>query len=259
MKTKAYAKINLTLDVFEKTDGLHLLDTVIAPVDLSDDVEVNFFEDKGVTCTMDGVLQDETNSAVKAAKIMIEEYDLPGVDVTIQKGIPLSAGLGGSTADGVAVFRIYSDVFGVKVTRSMLKKLGSDAAAMWQNRICRAEGTGGIVTPVKIEVPYKIGLVVAEGGVSTAECYAAFDENPGKRRRFTENLLAKKVFDVRALGNDLEDAATALNPNIKEAINRLYLAGAKKAVMTGSGSGVVGYFEKDAYLSEDITELKILY
>ena len=237
MKTKAYAKINLTLDVFEKTDGLHLLDTVIAPVDLSDDVEVNFFEDKGVTCTMDGVLHD----------------------VTIQKHIPLSAGLGGSTADGVAVFRIYSDVFGVKVTRSMLKKLGSDAAAMWQNRICRAEGTGGIVTPVKIEVPYKIGLVVAEGGVSTAECYAAFDENPGKRRRFTENLLAKKAFDVRALGNDLEDAATALNPNIKEAINRLYLAGAKKAVMTGSGSGVVGYFEKDAYLPEDVTELKILY
>lgn len=108
-------------------------------------------------------------------------------------------------------------------------------------------------------MPYKIGLVVAEGGVSTAECYAAFDENPGKRRRFTENLLAKKAFDVRALGNDLEDAATALNPNIKEAINRLYLAGAKKAVMTGSGSGVVGYFEKDAYLPEDVTELKILY
>ena len=113
MKTKAYAKINLTLDVFEKTNGLHLLDTVIAPVNLSDDVEVNFFEDKEVTCTMDGVLQDETNSAVKAARIMIEEYDLPGADITIQKGIPLSAGLGGSTADGVAVFRIFSDVFGV--------------------------------------------------------------------------------------------------------------------------------------------------
>lgn len=85
MKTKAYAKINLTLDVFEKTNGLHLLDTVIAPVNLSDDVEVNFFEDKEVTCTMDGVLQDETNSAVKAARIMIEEYDLPGADITIQK------------------------------------------------------------------------------------------------------------------------------------------------------------------------------
>ena len=52
MKTKAYAKINLTLDVFEKTNGLHLLDTVIAPVNLSDDVEVNFFEDTEVTCTL---------------------------------------------------------------------------------------------------------------------------------------------------------------------------------------------------------------
>lgn len=258
MKTKAYAKINITLDVFEKTDGLHRLDTVIAPVNLADEVEANFFEDKDVTCSMCGVLQGDDNSAVKAAKIMIETYDLPGADINIEKHIPFSAGLGGSTADGVAVFRIYGEAFGVRVTRQMLKKLGSDAAAMWQNTVCRAEGTGGIVTPIKIEIPYKLGLIVAEGGVSTAECYAAFDENPGKRRRFTENLLAKKVFDVRALGNDLEDAATALNPNVKEAINRLYLAGAKKAVMTGSGSGVVGYFEKDAELPEDVTELEIL-
>lgn len=86
-----------------------------------------------------------------------------------------------------------------------------------------------------------------------------FRRKPRQAPQIHRKPFGEKAFDVRALGNDLEDAATALNPNIKEAINRLYLAGAKKAVMTGSGSGVVGYFEKDAYLPEDVTELKILY
>lgn len=258
METKACAKINLTLDVLGTFDGMHLLDTVIAPVDVFDVVETEFCDDDKVRCFMDGLPAGEENSAVRAARIMMDEYNLPGAEINIEKGIPFSAGMGGSTADGVAVFRLYADMFRVKVTPSMLKRLGSDAAAMWLGMVCRVEGTGGIVTPIKTEIPYKLGLIVADGGVSTKDCYALFDTLNVKKHSYTPSFLKKSNFDVRALGNDLEQPASILNPNIKDAINRLYLAGAHKAVMTGSGSAVVGYFDKTAVLPDDVKEIKIL-
>ena len=103
VRVKAYAKINLTLSVTGVKDGYHMLDSIVTSVDLYDAVKVKKRRDGLVSVTMRGCGSENipfgSNNAVKAAQAFIEKYSTRGADITVNKNIPVGAGLGGSSAD----------------------------------------------------------------------------------------------------------------------------------------------------------------
>lgn len=102
---RAKGKINLTLDITGESGGFHLLDMLVATIDLFDDVKITYRADDKIECVQDGKISDEKNSAYRAAKLMKDTFGTRGFTVEITKRIPLAGGLGGSCADGVAVVR----------------------------------------------------------------------------------------------------------------------------------------------------------
>lgn len=254
---KVPAKINLTLDITGVMGGYHLLDSIIVPVNLFDTVRVDFNDGSEVSCK--GIdVPDISNTACKAARLMMEEYWLPGAAIEIAKGIPFSGGLGGSTADGVAVIKAYERRFGLKASAQTVARLASDAPAMYAERAVRVNGRGEKVAPVGIEVRHKILLKVAEGGVDTARCYAEYDASEGKSTAYTAEVLKEGIFRPSKAGNALHEAATRLNGNIGKVTDEMFALGAEAAYVTGSGSGVIGFFGRiPENLPEEFIRLEI--
>ena len=245
MKIKAYAKVNLTLGITGKKDNMHLLDMLVGTIDLYDEVEVLFRSDGLINCTMDGNSQCDTNSAVKAASLVMAEYGFKGVDITIKKGIPFSAGLGGSTADGVAVVKAYERQYGIKVSNSLLMKIGSDAPCMYKGGLCLVSGLGDTVVAVNKNLDYNIAILIAVGGVNTKDAYNRYDEIPHKNKGINAAKQFLQTADLNFLANDLEASAILLNPNIVETFKQLKTLSPDATVMSGSGSAVVAYFKGD--------------
>lgn len=225
---KVGAKINLSLDVTGvREDGYHLLDMRNASVDIFDIIRAKKSNISAVT--MDGKAVDVSNTAVKALKILQDEYGV-AMQVDIEKGIPFSAGLGGSSADASGVFycaqRIY-DLDGDKL-KSLAVKVGCDVPYMMSGGNARVRGVGELLE----RVPYQsLALAICQSsvGASTKEIYAKFDEVGGYPKT-----------SVRY--NALEKSAVALAPQILTAKEQL-LFHTDRVFMTGSGSAYVGVFD----------------
>jgi 4-diphosphocytidyl-2C-methyl-D-erythritol kinase len=121
MKEKAYAKINIALGIEGVQDGMHLLNMLTCEIDLYDEVEVVFRADSAINCKMDNEVASADNSAVRAAMLMMDAFGFGGADINIKKNIPFCSGLGGSTADGVAVIKAYEKEYGIKATTELLQ------------------------------------------------------------------------------------------------------------------------------------------
>lgn len=256
MEVKAYAKVNLTLDVVGKRDDMHLLDMVVGQIDLYDTVTVHFRDDDVVTCVMDGVPQGATNSAYRAARLMVDFYRLPGADISIIKRIPVAAGLGGSSADGVAVLKAYCRQFEFSFNRGMLLRLGSDYYSMFEGGYQRVQGVGDVLTPLNLQLDYDLVIVVADGGVSSGEAYKRYDEQNILDVPRTPAFLSAKAGEERVFGNALTRAALSLNENLKDAFLAFGKIRPIATVMTGSGSAVVGYFNKGTVSCDMLSTLK---
>ena len=124
-KFKAYAKINLSLNITGTENGYHMLDSVVTTIDVFDTISVRKRKDDKITLTMKGVganllLDERQNNAYKAAALFKQTFDTKGMDITVVKRIPLGGGLGGSSADVAGVlnalkqlFKIEKDVRGI--------------------------------------------------------------------------------------------------------------------------------------------------
>ncbi|MDE6757729.1 MAG: 4-(cytidine 5'-diphospho)-2-C-methyl-D-erythritol kinase [Clostridia bacterium] len=228
IKIKVFAKINLSLDITGvRSDGYHELDMLNTSVSIYDTISA--CKSKASRVVMDGVEAGENNTAVKALKLLKENFDI-NMDVEIQKGIPFSAGLGGSSADASGVFFCAHKLYELPLEDIMrlAVKVGCDVPYMLYGGGARVQGVGEIVKPCKLP---QLSLVICqkEYGASTKEIYSKYDEIGSY----------PKVGDKF---NALEKAAVALNPNIKIAKKRL-LKFTDRVFMTGSGSAYVGVFD----------------
>ena len=127
MKIKAYAKINIALDVVGKReDGYHLLRMIMQSIDLYDKIEIEKIN-SGIKlkCNKHYVPTDERNLAYKAAKLFKETYSInDGVDINLIKNIPVSAGLAGGSTDAAGVLKLMNKMFNVNADDEELKGLG---------------------------------------------------------------------------------------------------------------------------------------
>lgn len=264
MKVKIFAKINLTLDVVGVKDGYHLINSFMSPINLFDVVKVKKRKDYAVTVKEVGILsgaKEEDNNAYKTAKAFMEEFNVKGVDIVIDKGIFVGGGLGGSSADIAGVLIAMKKLYGIKESiLPLANRLGCDVAFMLQGRQAVVSGRGERLTTIGKKAKLKGVLIYSGESLSAKEAYSSFDERKEKFAFATEKVIDKiekgdKSF-VYDLSNHLEKSVTTLLPVVKENIEELKITGACNALMTGSGSAVYGIFNNRKELIKAYEKLK---
>ncbi len=251
---KSYAKLNLTLRVTGVKDGYHMLDSIVASVDLYDLIVLKKRSDKLITVTMHGCgceyIPPEENSAVKAAQAFVDYYGCGGADITVYKNIPMGAGLGGSSADPAGVLNGLEKLYGTNDLTG--KKLladyaGSDVRYMLSGGYARLTGRGNEVTPLESDLKLNFLLLVPDCGVSSAQCYKTYDLIGGGGATCGDAESALVCGDkqglAKSLFNDLTCAAVKLCPDVGKAIDELSAFDPLAVNMTGSGSGVYALFD----------------
>ncbi len=249
----APAKLNISLEVFGKRpDGYHDIRSVMVPVSLYDEVAVEeAAEGIEVAVADPDVPADASNTCHKAARIFMETAGVPrGVRISLRKGIPTEAGLGGGSSDAAATLKGLMALTGVapagETLLSMAAAVGADVPFFVGGRPALVEGLGDRVTPLDWAVPFCALIVKPSFGLSTREGYARLRRSPGTPPRRGE-IPAPRGWDdlVAMVGNDFEPAWADARPEIGEIKGELLAAGAAAAGMTGSGSAVFGLYRDE--------------
>ena len=131
MKIKAYAKINLYLDVVRKRqDGYHDLEMVMIPIDLFDVLEITIAEDTIMECDKAYIPVDERNTVIKAYHLMKETFSIQDHHhIRLVKNIPAQAGLAGGSTDGAAVIRIFNEMYHLNLSDQQMIDLAVQVGA----------------------------------------------------------------------------------------------------------------------------------
>lgn len=243
IKEKAYAKINLSLNVNNTmVNGYHSINTIMTPIDLYDEIYVSKIA-SGIELIDDTDIPKEVNFIYKTAKFFLESYSIKsGVRIELVKRIPIQAGLAGGSSDASATLRALNKLFSVNASKEELAKLseqlGSDMPYCIYQEISLCSGRGEIVKPYSIdftEVP--ITLVKPNYGLSTKEVYQ------NARNNLYNSKLDEEIIDSLVKGNkecleasiynDLLLPALEINSNFKQFYSKMNEI--SKFYMSGSG------------------------
>ncbi|MCR5666344.1 MAG: 4-(cytidine 5'-diphospho)-2-C-methyl-D-erythritol kinase [Eubacterium sp.] len=256
IKEQAHAKINLGLEVLGKRpNGYHDVHMLMQSLDLCDDVSITKRQDNRIciSSSVEGLADDQSNLAYKAAKAFNEavqqEY---GVDIRIEKRIPMAAGLAGGSADAAAVLRGMNRLFDKGLTMDKLCEIGvtigADVPFCVIEHTAIAQGIGEKLTPVQMNLNCSVLLVKPDFGVSTKAVYEAVDASLDSAKNvFIDDIVSGiKESDweqcFRAMGNDLEAVTLNMYPVVAEIKKTLLKEGADFAMMSGSGPTVFAIF-----------------
>ena len=257
MQISPCAKINLGLNVVSRRpDGYHNLQTVFYPVPIFDTLTIETSEeDTRLTIVGHSIDGDaEQNLVMRAYRLLEKEFQLPPVHITLDKQIPMQAGMGGGSSDGAYTLRLLNQLFSLNLTDEQLcryaTRLGADCPFFIRSVPAYAEGIGEVLTPVSLSLEgYQLAIVKPPVAVSTREAYIGITPKmPAKNCR--DIVMQPVTTWCYELYNDFEENIFALHPEIATIKQQLYDLGAIYAVMSGSGSSVVGLFE-------DVPELDI--
>jgi 4-diphosphocytidyl-2-C-methyl-D-erythritol kinase len=250
---RAYAKANLVLRVGPpREDGLHPLCSLFASLELADELTVEECDRDEVDCRgVEGV-----NLASRALDAIREAAPgrIPPLRVTIDKRVPVAAGLGGGSADAAAVLRAANGLAGgpldLDELRVIAARLGSDVPSQVEPRHALVTGVGDEVHPVGLPDAALV-LVPAEEGLGTADAYAELDRLGAWTERLDhERLLALASQPLprlaEAVENDLQRPVLSLRPELETTLTELLDRGALAAALTGSGPTVFGLFATEA-------------
>lgn len=273
MRVLAPAKVNLYLRITgRRPDGYHLLDSVMVPVSLYDELEITAEKQTAtarkietgrrteaerrpritVTCDDPTLPTDETNLAYKAAALFCKEAGVhPKIMITLYKRIPFGAGLGGGSSDAAAVLKglnvLFSQRFSEQQLCSLAVHLGADVPFFIPCQPARVEGIGEILSPMPALPLRWFVVVVPPFGVSTPWAYRQFDTLPANAEMVSSELRQLAYGHWPSTGcliNDLERVVVPARPAIGQIKEQLLQAGANEALMSGSGSSVFGIFSR---------------
>ena len=271
-------KINLGLHVLRRRpDGFHDLETLFVPYpEISDCLELIRADDYSRTLaglkerygalaqaiSPDGKLmitiarkegvdwEPLKDLTAKAYMLLAADYDLPPMQIFLEKRSPVGAGLGGGSADAAFALRAMAELCNLALDDATLAayaaRLGSDCAFFVYNRPMFGSGRGEVLEPFSVDLsPYKLEVVVPEGiAVSTAEAYRGIV--PRVPEKALREVLRQPVSTWKeALKNDFEQTVFAAHPALAKVKASLYERGALYAAMSGSGSACFGIFPKE--------------
>lgn len=261
MRVLAPAKVNLFLRIIgQRPDGYHLLDSLMAPVSLYDEIEIVTDRTVGtephisVQCNDPTILTDQSNLAYRAAALLCQEAGIGAhITITLHKNIPAGAGLGGGSSDAAAVLKALNQAFSLGLNTDHLcrlaAQLGADIPFFIPCQLARVGGIGEILTPLPALPQRWLVIVAPTFPVSTPWAYQRFDalqlDSPEPQLHAidrTPPLAPKQWPDAALFVNDLEQAVLPEYPLIAARKKQLAALGAEVALMSGSGSAVFGIF-----------------
>lgn len=257
MRLRALAKINLGLDVVGKRDdGYHEVRMIMQTIQMYDVLEIEKKKEQGIVLTTNipYVPTDERNLVYKAAKMLMDEFDIKeGLTMNLEKFIPVAAGMAGGSSDAAAAFVGVNRLFGLGLSEEELMKravkVGADVPYCVMRGTALAEGIGEKLTRLP-RVPYCYVLVGKPGvNVSTKTAYEnlKLDDPVVVHPDIDGMVTAVRNGDldgmISRMGNVFEPGIISKYPVIQEIKDLMESNGARKAMMSGSGPTVFGIFD----------------
>lgn len=253
---KALAKINIGLDVTGiREDGYHEVKMIMQTVNLFDKITISKVAEPGVSMTtnLKFLTVGDDNLCIKAAKLLIDEFDIKqGIQISLEKHIPVAAGMAGGSTDAAAILFGMNKMFKLGLSRKDMMergvKLGADVPYCVMRGTALAEGIGEVLSPLPPMV--KCPVLIAKPGisVSTKQVYEALDSCFDKVVHpdidgIIEDIKNQDLTAICSkMGNVLEDVTIPMHPVIADIKKCMMDNGAVGAMMSGSGPTVFGFF-----------------
>jgi len=258
---KAPAKINLTLDVlYKRPDNYHEVEMVMTTVDLADRISLESREDGviEIISTDNFVPNDHRNFAYQAARLIKDTYGIgQGVSITIEKEIPIAAGLAGGSSDAAATLKGLNELWQLNLSIDELAelgaKIGSDVSFCVYGGTALATGRGEKIQELPAPPSCWVVLAKPKIGVSTAEVYGGLKveglEHPNTKQMIQAIETDNYELLCTSLGNVLETVTFKLHPEVIMLKEQMKRFGADATLMSGSGPTVFGLVDSEARVS----------
>lgn len=257
---KAYAKVNLALDVLRKRpDGYHDVKMIMQNLDIYDELEFEVIardtEDIKITLTVnkEGIPTDDRNLVYKAIAVLFEAFNIKShIAVNLIKNIPAEAGMAGGSTDCAAALKAVNVLYDLGLTTDELMtygvKLGADVPYCILGRTAISEGIGEVLTLIKSLPPVHVLVAKPPVNVSTKEIYTNLKANELESHPDVDGMVeALESQNLSAIAermeNVLETVTVNMHPEIEELKNLMKDQGALNAIMSGSGPTVFGLFD----------------
>ena len=258
LSAKAYAKINLALDVTgRRADGYHLVSMIMQTLDLYDTVTVEKSSDPGIrmSCDRPEIPCGSDNLMVRAAEAFLTYCGIEsGIQMTLEKRIPMAAGLAGGSSDAAQVLILLNRLFETGLSQETLQKialpLGADIPYCILGGTALSEGIGEVLQPLPDCPKLWVLLCKPPQGADTRAVYKAWDmlDHP-LHPPVKQGMDALQEGDVGKLcdsvGNSLSEETKKMLPVISDIEERMRTYGASAACMSGSGPTVFGIFREE--------------
>ncbi len=254
---KAPAKINLTLDVlYKRPDNYHEIEMIMTTVDLADRIGLKATESGIHIESADRfVPSDSRNLAYQAAKLLKDTFNIKsGVIISLEKQIPVAAGLAGGSSDAAATLKGLNQLWQLNLSLDELAelgaKIGSDVSFCVYGGTALAKGRGEIIE--HLPAPPHCWVVLAKPtiGVSTADVYGAFNPDKAHHPETGKMIEALEQGDYQGmcdhLGNALESVTLDMHPEVAQIKEQMKKFGADAVLMSGSGPTVFGLVQQEA-------------
>lgn len=262
IEKRAYAKINLFLDIENlRNDGYHNIKSIMQTVDWFDviQVEKSISDNIKITCDNKKIPTDSSNIVFRVARAFLNELNVnEGINIRIQKNIPMSAGLAGGSADGAATLEALNELYGFPFNTEQLvsigKNIGADIPFCILGGTKMISGIGEIMEECS-QMPdcFIVCAKMTENGVSTPQAYKELDNiycdfvgykySADKLKKILNAMSENNISDMcRNMFNIFEEAIAVEHSSVNQIKNIMKKSGAVHAMMSGSGPSVFGIF-----------------
>ncbi len=256
---KAYAKINLGLDVLRKRpDGYHDVKMIMQSLDLHDTITINKTpaENISIQTNLSYLPTNQDNLIYKAATLFLRTHGIhEGLNIVLEKNIPVAAGLAGGSSDAAATLiglnKLYQTDMSLEQLQSLGVKLGADIPYCLMLGTALSEGIGEVLTPLPPMPVCSILLVKPDISVSTKYVYENLKLDEASLHPYidimTEALANKDIYGLtKHMDNILQSVTIKEYPIISDIKDKMKELGALTALMSGSGPTVFGVYQNRA-------------
>lgn len=241
MRWEAPAKLNLSLHVAPpRPDGYHPLESIVQTIEWCDHLMVEMGEGSD---SLDSDI--ENNLVLKAVDELRRLQEVPALDMSLEKHIPIQAGLGGGSADAAAALRAAARLAGIgdDQVRIAAGGVGADVSLFLDGGTSMMTGVGGHIERLRALDGFAVAVVVPGFGLSTAEVYRRWDQLEGPAGEpIVDEALPPSLRGGMPMRNDLTPAAIDVEPRLGDFMADLRSVWGTAVSLTGSGSACFGYF-----------------
>jgi 4-diphosphocytidyl-2-C-methyl-D-erythritol kinase len=271
MVERSYTRITLALDIIRKIDegrfcGYHELGIVKHQIDLADIITIDEAPRMELWCDNLLVPCDSTNICWKAAELLKNHYNIDkNVAISIEKHIPVMGGLAGGSANAATALSLLDKLWDLRLSTEQLmmfgRKLGMDVPFFFMGKTAFDSEATECLEPISCNLEFFFILAIPEFGVSTKEAYGGIDYGViGKGASDTKLMVQKMGKSVPdaiypLMHNDFELSVFSKYPRLQNLKNQLIHEGCSNAVMSGSGSTIIGV--TDTYQSALAIQKKV--